>query len=457
MSTTADIAALERQLDAPDPCSRRAALAELAARASALCPPPAVTGDVNMHCHSFFSYHAAGWSPLRIAWESRKRGLLAAALCDFDVLDGLDEFLAAGRLLGLRAAVHLETRAYLAPFADVDINSPGEPGVTYSMGVGFYQTFPDGAPQAHTLAALRAGATRRNEELIARINARLPAIALDYRRDVLPLTPKGVATERHIIRAYAEAGRRAFPDPAARASFWAPLLKAPPEAVAALETDIPKFEEAVRGALAKRGGIGYQQPGLDAFPPIETFTAWVRSCGAIPAVTWLDGTSGGEADCPRLLDLLCGMGCATVALIPDRNWNIKNPEERAVKVARLDELVRESVARDLPLIIGTEMNKAGLPFADDLTGPVLARHAGVFRDGARFIVGHTLLGRYADMPCLGERARAAFPSLRVRNAFYTAVGALPPLTDEGADRLLSAGPDRAFEQLDRAVRHAVAP
>jgi len=44
----------------------------------------------NMHCHSFFSYNADGWSPSRVAYECRNRGLCAAALCDFDVLDGLD-------------------------------------------------------------------------------------------------------------------------------------------------------------------------------------------------------------------------------------------------------------------------------------------------------------------------------------------------------------------------------
>ena len=447
-----DITMLENQLDQADPVCRQEALRRLAACAAAQCPFPAETGNVNMHCHSFFSYNAHGWSPSRIAWESRKRGLLAAGLCDFDVLDGLDEFLAAGRLLGLRTAVHLETRAFFDAFAAVDINSPGEPGVTYIMGTGFYKTSPGGTPQAETLASLRAGATRRNEELIARINATVAMIALDYNRDVLPLTPKGVATERHIVRAYAEAGRRALPDAAARAAFWAPLLKRTPEAAAALESDVPKFEEAARSALAKRGGVGYRQPGGDTFPPVAQFVTWVRSCDAIPAVTWLDGTSAGEADCPRLLDLLRGMGCATVALIPERNWNISNLDDKAVKVARLDELVRESIARDMPLIIGTEMNKAGLPFADDLTGPVLARHAKVFRDGARFIVGHSLLGHYADMPYLGERACSALPSIPVRNAFFTAVGGLPPLTEDDAKRLLDDGPDRAFDRLASAVR-----
>lgn len=449
---TADLATLENSLDHVDPLRRQEALRLLATRIETLCPPPPASGDVNMHCHSFFSYNADGWSPSRIAWESRKRGLLAAALCDFDVLDGLDEFLAAGRLLGLRTAVHLETRAYFAAFDAVDINSPGESGVTYIMGTGFYKTFAEATSQAQTLAALRAGATRRNEELIARINAKVPAIALDYARDVLPLTPQGVATERHIVRAYVAASQRVFADAADRAAFWAPLMRLPLDAVSALEMEMPKFEDAVRSALAKRGGVGYRQPGTDTFPPVEQFTAWVRSCDAIPAVTWLDGTSGGESDCPRLLDLLRERGCATVALIPERNWNLKKSDEKALKIAKLDELVRESTARDMPLIIGTEMNKAGLPFADDLSGPVLSRYADLFRAGACFIVGHTLLGRYAAMPYLGERARAAFASPAARNAFFSKVGALPPLTDVAAQDLLDAGPDRAFDAFANAVR-----
>ena len=43
----------------------------------------------------------------------------------------------------------------------------------------------------------------------------------------------------------------------------------------------------------------------------------------------------------------------SVALIPERNWNLKKPEEKALKIAKLDELVRESSARGMPLIIGT--------------------------------------------------------------------------------------------------------
>jgi hypothetical protein len=430
--------------------ARRDALKQLASAAQ--FPEPG--SSFNMHCHSFFSYNADGWSPSRVAFECRRRALCASALCDFDVLDGLEEFLAAGRLLALRSAVHLETRAYVREQSCVDISSPGEPGVAYIMGCGFTGLPASGTPQAATLAQLRQGAQDRNLALIARVNATLPAIAIDYARDVLPLTPKGVATERHIIRAYCTRAKAAFDDPAARTAFWAPLLKCDAAAYPAIEANVPKMEDLARNALAKRGGIGYIQPTDKTFPLADDFTRWVRACGAIPTIAWLDGTSGGEADCDGLLDLMVGKGCAALNIIPDRNWNLKKPEEAALKQAKLDEVVKGCVRRSLPINIGTEMNKGGLPFVDDITGPVLSKYAAEFTEGMRVMVGQTLLGFYAHAPYLGERAEAEFKDLQKRNAFYASVGALPALTTACADTLIEAGSDRAFSLLADAAKKA---
>jgi len=426
---------------------RRDALGRLAVSAA-----PAGEGVLfNMHCHSFFSYNADGWSPSRIAYECRRQGLCAAALCDFDVLDGLGEFLAAGRVLGLRAAVHLETRSYVREQAAVDISSPGEPGVAYIMGCGFTAVPKAGTPQGVFLAQLRQGAQDRNLALIARINAALPDIALDYARDVVPLTPKGVATERHIIRAYCNRAKAVFTDAARRAAFWSPLLKCDVSAYPAIEADVPKLEERVRSALAKRGGIGYVQPDEKTFPLADKFLPWVKSCGAIPTITWLDGTSGGETHPEKLLDLMVAKGGAALNIIPDRNWNLKKPDEAARKRANLDVIVRGCVRRNLPINIGTEMNKDGLPFVDDITGPVLSKYADVFTQGAYVMVGQTLLGLYANAPYLGERMASEFAGMAKRNAFFAAVGAAPAITDDDAKDLLDAGPVKAFGMLaDRA-------
>ena len=430
-------------LDSFSPEDRGDTLRRLAAEGGFPEPGP----DFNMHCHSFFSYNADGWSPSRVAYECRARGLRAAALCDFDVLDGLEEFLAAGRLLALRTAAHMETRAYVRELADVDISSPGEPGVTYIMGCGFTGIPADGTPEARTLAQLRQGAQDRNLALIARVNAAVPAIAVDYARDVLPLTPKGVATERHIIRAYRTQAEKAFADPAARAAFWAPLLKCDAAAYPGIEANIPKLEDLIRNALAKRGGPGYIQPDEKTFPPADAFLRWVRDCGAIPTITWLDGTSGGEADSDALLDLMMAKGGAALNIIPDRNWNLKKPEEAAIKRAHLDAIIKGCIKRDLPINIGTEMNKGGLPFVDELAGPVLKNYAAAFTQGAHIMVGQSVLGLYAHAPYLGSRAAAEFPDIAKRNAFFAAVGALPAVTAAGADQLLSAGPDKAFSLL----------
>ena len=74
--------------------------------------------DVNLHAHTFFSYNAYGYSPSKFAWLARKAGLAVAGIVDFDVLDGVDEFLEAGRLIGLKSCGSLESRDVRAGIRD---------------------------------------------------------------------------------------------------------------------------------------------------------------------------------------------------------------------------------------------------------------------------------------------------------------------------------------------------
>jgi len=410
------------------------------------------TNNVNMHFHSFFSYNAEGWSPSRIAWEARKAGLYAAGLCDFDVLDGLEEFLQAGLTLQLRATVNLETRAFLKEYATAEISSPGEPGVTYIMGAGFVRMPEAGSVQAKGLAGYRERAQTRNLALIKRINAHLTRIAIDYEKDVIPLTPAGVATERHIMSAYVSKSKTVFEHPQAAGEFWMTVMgKKSLEDMLLLMADAPAFEELVRSKLAKRGGVGYEQPSVGTFPLVDEFVAWVLSCDAIPMITWLDGTSGGEKDGRAMLECMMAKGAAALNIIPDRNWNIPNPEMRAVKIANLRTIVEAADSLHLPINIGTEMNKRGLPFVDDLRSLALKPFEKSFVRGARIMVGHTLLSRYAGMSYVGKKAEAEFKDRAVRNVFFEAVGALPPLDERGAGQLADMGPDKALGWFTKAV------
>src|SRR5215510_5315754 len=83
----------------------------------------------NMHAHTFFSFNAYGYSPSALAWLAKTQGYRLMGIVDFDVLDGVDEFLNACELLGVRGSAGMETRVSIPEFASREINSPGEPGI----------------------------------------------------------------------------------------------------------------------------------------------------------------------------------------------------------------------------------------------------------------------------------------------------------------------------------------
>jgi hypothetical protein len=377
----------------------------------------------NMHCHTFFSFNAYGHSPTSLAWLAKRRGFKLMGIVDFDVLDGVGEFLDVCELVGVRGSAGIETRVFLPEFATREINSPGEPGVCYHMGIGFTTSR---VPEMVTsiLDDLRQRAARRNRGMTDRVNAHLAPVTIDYERDVLPLTPGGNATERHIVVAYVRAAERIVPNPI---EFWTDKLNVEPGRVATLMSDTPRFQNLIRAKLMKRGGIGYVQPSADTFPTVDEFHKLIVACGALPCAAWLDGTSAGEQAIGELLDLLISKGVVALNIIPDRNWNIADPQTRRVKVQNLHHVVRLAQELDLPLHIGTEMNSFGQKLMDDFHAPELAPLHQAFLDGAYFIYGHTVLQRALGLGYQSEWAQTYLPSRRERNDFYAEVGyQVPP-------------------------------
>ena len=283
-----------------------------------------------MHCHTFFSFNAYGHSPTSLAWLAKQRGFKLIGMVDFDVLDGVDEFLGACDLAGVRGSAAIETRVYVPEFATREINSPGEPGISYHMGIGFAS---GQAPESvrPILTAMRERAEQRNRAMLAKINAHLDPVGVDYERDVLPLTPAGNATERHMLVATMQAAAARYQGDAL-AQFWAGKLDMPEPKVAAIIGDAPALSNTIRAKLMKKGGVGYAQPNPANFPTVEEFHALILACQALPCATWLDGLSAGEQAEAELLNLLIGKGVVALNIIPDRNWNIADPDMRKTKV-----------------------------------------------------------------------------------------------------------------------------
>jgi hypothetical protein len=410
---------LEIALNDFDPKVRADALAELVALAQRDEVPLEPERPIaNMHCHTFFSFNAYGYSPSSLAWLAKKRGFRLIGIVDFDVLDAVDEFLNACELLGVRGSAGVETRIVIPEFAAREINSPGEPSVAYHMGIGFTSGTPP-APASAILADLRQRVANRNRGVIERVNRHLDPVKLDYETDVLPLTPGGNPTERHIVMAYINATERTVRKPI---EFWADKLKMPVDEVAKTTTDPARFQNLVRMKLMKRGGIGYVQPRPESFPSLDDVHELIQACGALPCCAWLDGTSAGEQAIDELLSLLVSKGVVALNIIPDRNWNLSDPEVKRVKLQKLYDIVKLAQDQALPLNVGTEMNSFGNKLIDDFDAPELAPVRQAFIDGAHFIYGHTTLQRAHGLGYQSEWAKTYLPTRQARNEFYMKVG-----------------------------------
>ena len=413
---------LERQLDSFDGQERSRALGELIRLADAgeiTLPQPG--SEMNLHCHTFNSYNAYGYSPSKFAWLARKQGLAVAGIVDFDGLDGLEEFYEAARRLNLKACVGMETRVFVPEFADKEINSPGEPGISYHMGVGFPGRELTGA-SGDFLKRLQQTAQERNRGLMERVNAYLRPVELDYERDVLKLTPGGNPTERHLCAAYARKARATFADDAGLAGFWAEKLGAEKDTVASWLPEGKDLINLIRAKTMKQGGVGYVQPGAGSFPPVAQMNEFIRAAGGIPTPTWLNGMSAGEKQTEELLEVGLSGGVGAINIIPDRNYGEGAGGEKDEKLANLQQVVKVAEKLNLPVVVGTEMNSPGQKFVDALQSKELKPLLPIFLKGAYIAYGHCVLERQGGIGYVSDWAKNSFSDGAQRNDFFEAVG-----------------------------------
>ena len=140
-------------------------------------------------------------------------------------------------------------------------------------------------------------------------------------------------------------------------------------------------------------------------------------------------------------------------IIPDRNWNLADPEARRLKVRNLYRVVEVAGLLDLPLNVGTEMNSFGQKQLDDFDAPELAPVRGAFLDGAYFAWGHTALQRSLGLGYRSAWAQALLPGRRERNEFYTQAGRRVPPGYVGRERMsripTDSAPADVLRQLTR--------
>jgi len=436
---------LEAQLDSFEAVERKRALAKLCELAYlGKIDLPQIGPVVNIHCHTFFSYNTYGYSPSKFAWLARRRGLAVAGVADFDVLDALEEFLDAARLLGLKGCAGLESRVFVPEFATRVMTSPGEPGITYHMGVGFPRAELTGQADDF-LQSLRRMAQQRNRDLMGRVNEHLRPVELDYERDVLILTPSGNATERHMCLAYARKAKDLFDDTEQLAAFWAQKLGVEIDPVWLPENR--GILDAIRAKTMKRGGVGYVQPDKGAFPLMADMNRFTAAAGGIPVLTWLDGTSEGERDIEELLQVSMSTGAAAINVIPDRNYT---PGAKDEKLANLYAVVELAEKLRLPVVMGTEMNSPGQKFVDDFDTDELRPLAPIFLKGAHIVYAHSVLQQKCGLGYVSAWAARNFDSVEQKNKFYQNLAA--SLDPREEDKLAGLSDNNTPEQIMEALK-----
>ena len=166
--------------------------------------PPAVPQYINNHIHTTYSF--SPYSPTAAVYAARMEGLCTAGIIDHDSISGAREFLEAARLVDIPVTVGMEARVSMAgtPLENLRTNNPDQIGVSYMT----IQSVPH--DKIDTLNEFfrpyREARHQRNRQMTEKINALLPELALDYDRDVLPLSmakEDGGVTERHLMYALA--------------------------------------------------------------------------------------------------------------------------------------------------------------------------------------------------------------------------------------------------------------
>jgi hypothetical protein len=429
---TPHIQSIEQDLNSFNLQTRREALSQLQkAIAQGKITAPEPQPICNLHAHSFFSYNAYGYSPSMLAWLAKKEGIPLMGIIDFDTLDGVEEFLTASEVLGVCGTASLETRVHLPEFSEDVINSPREPGVIYHTLAGFAgQDLP---PEGELiLVDLKQRSSRRNRRIVSLLNDYLYPVEIDYQETIVPLSAGGMPTERHILSAYISAVEEQVPEPIL---FWADKLDLTTEKIQDVIQNKPAFKRLVREMLIKAGGVAYQKPDEGSFPPLAIIHELARAGNALPTAVWLDGTHTGEQREPELLAFLIAQGVVALNIIPERNINAEDPKEKALKIQNLYDVVALSRSMDLPIIIGTEMNKSGQKIVNDFYAAPLAPLQQVFLDGGYFLYGHTVMSRHAGLGYPSNWANQQLETRAKKNDFFTLVGKLVPPTPEGRQKI----------------------
>jgi hypothetical protein len=397
---------LEQALGGGSLESRLAALREACARLG-----KRQLRGTNCHIHTNESFSVFR-SPTEAVWQAAREGVAVLGINDHYTLAGHEEFREACRIAGIAAIFSMEAVAMdrEAEATGLLLNDPDNPGRVYLCGKGITRIPPDSSKAMQNLARMRAALERRTREMTGKVaqlfRDRLGAEGPSW-DDVLRLTPRGNATERHVAWAVL---RRLRELSAERGVPLSQLVERCCASAPPADTGDAALQIFLRSKLLKAGTPCYVAETQDAFVSTEDLRQMFLALGSIPTYPVLGNpVTSGEKDIDALLDRLEATGFYAVEVIPHRNTR-----------ARLTEIVSAARRRWWPVFNGTEHNT---PEARPLLDPYALdpEFEPWFRQSTALLLGHQLLAGRGEPGFVGDDGRPTIADARERFEYFSRV------------------------------------
>lgn len=323
---------LEQNLNAPTKAERLTALKQLAKEPAGVRLP----GNVNNHIHTTYSF--SPYSPAMALYKARQSGLVTAGIMDHDSIAGAEEFLEAGRILGMPVTCGLECRVDFSqpPFGRIRINNPDQNGIVY-MSLHGVPSRAFGEVQAF-FAPYREARNRRNRAMTTNINGIMErfGLALDFDRDVLPLSQwhdGGSVTERHLVMALCRALAGVYGrGPALLRFVECELgLEVPAKAREQLSDEAnPYYDYDLLGVFKGHFVSRFYVDATDECPPVHDVLELARRTGSVSTYPYLGDIGQSVTGDKRaqqfedsyldeLMQYLNGLGFMAITYMPTRN------------------------------------------------------------------------------------------------------------------------------------------
>ena len=163
---------------------------------------PEKTIYTNNHVHTKYSF--SPYSPTKAVWMAVNAGLSTVGIMDHDAINGAEEFIEAGKIMGIATTIGFEIRTDWSDtaLAGRRINNPDQLSNAYICAHGIPHQNIGRADEF--LSKIREARHKRNRKMVDNINrlSECMGIQISYDEDVLPLSLShlgGGVTERHLL------------------------------------------------------------------------------------------------------------------------------------------------------------------------------------------------------------------------------------------------------------------